>query len=174
MSGTIINFPVKSGSAGSVFCKPLNIYFPQLYRDTNILTAADLAEWNVDDAQPGTTIYYTLDREEHYIGEVHRERARCIREPGALSLTIRYHPTMEEASAYLLGVNDYVADETVTDPICRTDSGFFTLIHRATSAAWPSPLVIYSAFHPAPNQFGIDHWSLAIASDGSTMEQFEV
>jgi hypothetical protein len=170
--GQVVRFPVKRAVAGRVYCPPLNIYFPQLFRVVQTVTQADLDALGLTDEQPlENFIHYTLHEDEEYFGTVAREAVRSITETGQESVIIRHHRDLNEAVSYLDAVTDLRGGEDVS-PICRTRDGIFTLARRPTPSSWPGPMVIYLATHPADNRFGSEVWHIGIAPDG-TMKRDE-
>ncbi len=167
--GQVVRFPVKRAVAGRVYCPPLNIYFPQLFRIVQTVTRADLDALGVTDEQPiENFIHYTLHDDAEYIGTVEREAVRSIAEAGQESVVVRHHRGVDEAVSYLDAVSDIRGGED-TSPICRTKDGLFTLARRPTPSVWPGPMVVYLATHPANNRFGCEVWHIGITPDGTTL-----
>jgi hypothetical protein len=168
--GKVLRFPVKRAVAGRVYCPPLNIHFPQLFRTVQTVTQADLDALGRTDAAPiERFIDYTLHEDAEYFGTVEREAVRCITEADQESIVVRHHRDMKEAVAYLNAVADLQGGAAI-NPICYTKEGLFTLAHRSTESAWPGPMVIYLATYPADNPVGSDEWYIGIAPDGATMQ----
>jgi hypothetical protein len=165
---TIYRFEVGRARKGGVYCEPLNINFPAVFRVVQSLSREQLDEIGAPDTEPFERyVHYTM-RDEHerrIPGTVEAGTMRGIPDADAPSLVIRWHPSEEHASGYLAAASDI--DDDKTSEISRTTEGLFTLVKRPTNSEWPSPLIIYLAEVPANYIVGTDYWYLALASDGT-------
>jgi hypothetical protein len=173
-SGNVVRFPIKAAVAGRVYCPPLNIHFPQLFRILQPVTRADLEALGETEVEPVENfIDYTLDQDHRYYGKVECEAVRNLAEADRESIVVRHHRSFEEAMSYLDAVSDLFGLEDA-HPIFKTKEGLFTLARRQTDKAWPGPMVIYVAVHPADNLVGSEVWQVAIAPDGSANPDIEL
>jgi hypothetical protein len=163
---------------GAVFCQPLNLRFPTVYRIVQSMTREQLDKHGLHDEEPFKDCnYYTLTGPDNdaarFPGTIDRTRLRNL-DPAidCVSLVIHLHRSRAEASAYLMALFDYGVEHG-SEPICRTEQGIFTLISRPTKSSWPGPLIIYCADTvPADNIIGKDSWEVAVAPDGTLIERF--
>jgi hypothetical protein len=165
----VLRFPVHRARSGGVFCPPLKIMFPTLYRVSQTVTKEQLSAFGVGDQEPVSDyLHYTLsDDDSKFAGTIERTAIRGISATDSVSVVIRHHNSPEMAVSYLEGIGDVLGDHDI-EPIYRTEDGTFTMVKRPTSRSWKSPLVIYIAIHPADNIFGSDVWQVATSPDGET------
>lgn len=169
-SGKILRFPVNRVNAGSVYCPPLKLYFPPLYRVVQTVTLEELRRDGIaEEGLAGRHIHYTLSEEDNYFGTISRTVVPRITEADQASIIIRHHPNLEQAMSYLDGAAD-ASGEEIADPICRTKEGHFTAVRATTKSTWPGPMVIYVAIHGAENIGGFDIWQVAVGPDGQAVE----
>jgi hypothetical protein len=167
---------IRPGDIGAVFCPSLNPRFPTVHRIVQSMTRDQLSDYGLHDQEPFTGyVHYTLaDQDEDlacYPGTSERTAIGTLDATiDRLSLVIRYHPSREEALAYLEGVEDFGGDWTN----CRwydTKDGIFTLIARPTKSSWPGHLIIYCVDDLPPDGF-LGCWAVAITPDGTLIEDF--
>ena len=174
----IYPFVIRGARRGGIYCQPLDITFPALFRVVQTLSREQLDEQGLSDMEPiDGYVHYTIsDEEQQRIpGTIECTTIRGIPDPDALTLVVRWHANEEHASGYLDAVGDLSDDET-NGEICRSNDGIFTLAKRSTNPDWPGPLVIYLAVHPANNLSGSEIWYLALAPDGNPfrLDDYEV
>jgi hypothetical protein len=181
MTAKIIRLP--RGRSGGIFCPPLKLRFPIIYRVVQSATRKQLkAEGLADMMKPfRDCCYYTLtDASEHaavFPGTIEATELRTL-DPAIdrVSVVIHYHRSFDTAWAYHRGLWDYGADfrDFGLEPTCQTEEGIFTLITRPTNPSWPGPLIIYCVDRvPADNRFGENSWEAAVAPDGALIEPFD-
>ncbi len=60
--GKSLHFPVNRVGTGSVYCPPLKIHFPKLYRDVQTITRKQLIAMGLPNEQPTDhCVHYTID-----------------------------------------------------------------------------------------------------------------
>jgi hypothetical protein len=147
--GVIIKFPIRSGSKGSIWCEPLQCYFPQVFHGVQRITGEWIAEWGVVDVEPGEYHLFTLVNDcEKYPGVKVFEPITRLEMNADRSLIVRWHGNEEIASTYLTGVADMNPSEGYS--IYRSDQGIFTLVECRTRGTWPAPMLFYVAEYNDP------------------------
>jgi hypothetical protein len=111
----VIPFPDANRSPGDVFCEPMGIFFPRLYRldlpDRHLYTLSPAAT----PCPHGTKI----------------SRAHSLFSGDRFSIVVRRHGSMNAADAYLGALRDMeIAGRS--DVVSQTDQGCFTLVQRPT------------------------------------------
>jgi hypothetical protein len=160
-SAKIVRFPVNRAGSGSVYCAPLKLHFPPLFRVVQTFSPAELRLHGAAGAEMSERfVHYTLSEEDNYVGTIVRQPVNRIMEADQNSIVIRHHANVEQAMSYINGVADSSDDQTV-EPICQTKEGVFTAVRRPTKPGWPGPMVIYAAIHGSDNIAGYNVWQLA-------------
>jgi hypothetical protein len=174
----VVRSPIGPRDIWAVFCPPLNLRFPTVYRIVQSMTREQLDDRGVHDEEPFVYNHYTLDEEDddarRYPGTIERRTIRSL-DPAIdrVSLVIRYQRIPDEALGYWQGLYDYGVG-CGTDAIFPTEEGTFTLITRPTKPSWPGHLIIYCVDKvPTDDLIGEDSWVLAVAPDGSLIERFD-
>lgn len=158
-----------------IFCKPLDIHFPQIYRLQRTRpistgqTRAASGEWPVR-GHPEFSLS----------GEVSLRAGIAAAEPiGHLapadekSLVLRHHWSRSRAQTYLQGVEDNCPDQLISG-VFVADGAFFTLTQRATSGAWNGPTIFYLADLFEDDDFlSVQNWEMSAACDG-TVERTDI
>jgi hypothetical protein len=165
MKAQVLKFPTRFARRGDVWCEPLKIYFPQVYRitkkkrsfssaaSTPYATAADcdFALFNVKDEGRGIAnaipVRHLSSSDDH-------------------SLIVRHHCSELLASAYLQGAEDQ-------DPahpcggIFKTDGAIFTMTKCPTRESWSGPTIFYLAdIFEDDDEFGVQIWEKSVGIDG--------
>jgi hypothetical protein len=157
-----------------VFCPPLNLRFPTVFRIVQSVTRQQLDEYGLHDLEPIQDCnHYTLAEPDldldagRYPGTIVRTRLQSL-DPAIdrVSLVIRRHLSRATSDGYRAGLDDYSVD---FGEIIRRTEGIFTLITRPTKPAWPGPLLIHSAELTDDTA----HWVVAVAPDGTLIEGFD-
>jgi hypothetical protein len=162
----VLNSSPEAASLDSIWCEPLKLHFPRVYRlcdkdciDSNAVVATDRS-------QLCHACAYTLDVSaalsvEGAVAPIHR-----MSRGAKTSLIVRHHWSEMLADAYLEGVEDLAATDTV-GAVFETESGIFTLAEAPTRESWPGPMLIYVAeIYDDAAPIGALHWEMAISPDG--------
>ena len=166
----IHRFGIGRGRRGGVYCPPLDLNFPALYRVVQNVSRQQLDEAGLTDEEPVESyVHYTIDEHQRFLGSIERSIARGITDAGAPSLVIRWHPNEEIAAGYLDALLDISDPDDWSGELCRSEDGLFTLTERPTHRDWPGPLVIYLADYPRgrPYPFETDIWYIAFRANGA-------
>lgn len=163
-------FEIGRARRGGVYCPPLDLNFPVLYRVVQNVSRQQLDEVGLTDDEPVESyVHYTINENQRFLGSIERTVARGIFDAGAPSLVIRIHPNEEIAAGYLKALDDIGDIDDWNGELCRSEDGLFTLTERPTHRDWPGPLVIYFADYPTgrPHPFETDTWYIAFRPDGA-------
>lgn len=166
----IHQFEIGRVRPGGVYCPPLDLNFPILYRVIQNVSRQQLDEVGLTDDEPVESyVHYTIDEHQRFLGSIERTVARGIVETGAPSLVMRWQPNEEIAAGYLKALDDISDIDDWTGELCRSEDGLFTLTERPTHRDWPGPLIIYFADYPTgrPRPFETDIWYVAFRPDGA-------
>jgi hypothetical protein len=132
---SILKFEVGRARRGGVYCSPLDVTFPALFRVVQSLSREQLDEHGLTDMEPiNRYIHHTMrDEDERRIpGTIESKAIIGVPDSGEPSLVLRWHPNEEYAAAYLDAVADLSDDES-NGEICRTNDGLFTRAKRSTN-----------------------------------------
>jgi hypothetical protein len=166
----IHRFEIGCARRGGVYCPPLDLNFPALYRVVQNVSRQQLDVAGLTDEEPVESyVHYTIDEHQRFLGSIERSVARGITDAGAPSLVIRWHPNEEIAAGYLDALLDTSDLDDWSCELCRSEDGLFTLTERPTHRDWPGPLVIYLADYPTgrPYPFETDFWYIAFRANGA-------
>jgi hypothetical protein len=151
-----------------IFCKPLNLHFPQIYRlhrSRRMLTehvSAASGEWIA-----GSRLEFSLSGDtSSRLGLVRAEPIKHLEPSDQNSLVLRHHWSRSRAQAYLQGVEDSNSVLSIGG-VFPSDEAFFTLIQRATSEAWSGPTIFYLAdLFEDDAALSAQNWEMSAACDG--------
>jgi hypothetical protein len=161
------NASVDNPAPGVVFCEPLGVYFPTLYRGWQKLTTKSIEEFGVADG-PFEGPVFTTSTSDVFVDCTPLEPIVGIPDQDVDSIVIRWHRGPNRAAAYLEAVLDLGFPTTQVDPVCRTPEGIFTVTRVPTKKEWVGPLVIYVASYPSKTRpFESDYWEMSVHPDGS-------
>jgi len=171
----VMRLTTRAVKIGTVWCHPLNLRFPTVYRVVQSITRDQFNAHGLHDQEPfaNENCYELENSARRYLGTIERIAISTL-DPSIdrVSLVIRYHPSEESALGYLVGLEDFGAYST-DHWISSTEEGVFTLISRPTKPSWPGPLIIYCADNvPADNCLGEECWAVAMTRDGILIEEF--
>jgi len=146
----------KAEQQGSIWCEPLKLYFPKVFRiwnceyDSNVYGMTEHMGFTLDaNALAGQTgiILKPIER---------------LEPSDVVSLVVRHHWSESLASSYLDAVED-LSDRGDGGAIFETDDGVFTLVERTTRAGWPGPMIIYTAdLFDADNSINAEHFEVVV------------
>lgn len=168
MSEEIVTLRPFVAARNPIFCKPLNLRFPQIYR-------LHRSRRIPPDQTPAASGDWSLRSHAKFSlsGEVapHAEIV-CVEPIGHLtlsdqkSLVLRHHWSRAMAQAYLQGVEDVEPDQPIGGVFVSGDA-FFTLTQRATSKAWNGPMIFYLAdLFEDDGLMGAQSWEMSASCDG--------
>lgn len=161
------NASLEKPAPGVVFCEPLGVYFPTLYRGWQKLSEETIKEFGVDEG-PFERPVFTTCTSDVFVDCTPLEPIVGIPDQDVDSIVIRWHRGPNRAAAYLEAVLDLGFPDTQADPICRTPEGIFTVTRVPTRKEWGYPLVIYVASYPSKHvPFESDYWEMSVYPDGS-------
>lgn len=133
-----------------------------------------LAEWGIDDVEPGVFYHYTMEDPagfpDTYIGMVSFEVVTKL-DPSKTdcSYTIRHHADRHLAHGYIDALMDLRPGDAAR-VLFETKEGLFTLAPTPLFPCWPGPVLRYFAEHPADNIAGWETWMLAIGPNGEQLD----
>ncbi len=164
----IVNLKSSVRKRSRIFCKPLNLHFPQIYRlhfsrrMPAEQTSAAPGEWIA-----GSHVEFSLSGEaSSRSGIVCAEPIEHLAPSDQNSLVLRHHWSRSRAQAYLQGVEDGNSVLPIGG-VFASDGALFTLIQRATSKAWRGPTIFYLAdLFEDDGVLGAQNWETSAACDG--------
>lgn len=165
----VLKMPRKAVKRGRIWCEPLELYFPQVYRLRDKDCHVVIAGMDSNLSQPCHACAFTLEVggaalsvERAWAAAPIQQMSRCDKG----SLIVRHHWSEMLANAYLEGVEDLAATPTVGG-VFETESGIFTLAEAPTRESWPGPMLIYVAeIYDDSAPVGVVHWEMAISPNG--------
>lgn len=167
----VIEVKFRKASQRGVYCQPLKLYFPPLYRVVSSATEEDLSVFQtaMEIAPFENCIGYSIDPDEDIFGLQERKIVNHILEDTGSSVVIRHHRSQQSASEYLEGAHDAGIPHEHTGSIIQTDDGYFSFMQRPTRSHWRGPTVFYGAWYfTDKNPFGSDYWEMRIDNLGET------
>jgi len=171
MEGQLLKFPTRVARRGDVWCEPLKIYFPQVYRlvrkkvslssvaptfkPTETVVACDFSLFNLRDEVAGIAKAIPV---------------RHLSPSDDRSLIIRHHWSESLANAYLQGVEDMNPDQSCGG-IYETERDIFTIAKCRTRKSWPGPMIFYLAdVFEDDSDIGVQIWERSVGVDGELRE----
>ncbi|MGJ0620444.1 MAG: hypothetical protein ACR65Z_06985 [Methylocystis sp.] len=154
----IVRFPRKQAQHGNVWCEPLGMYFPKIFR---------LSETASNNAEAAATHFYTLDpRPSTSLAGYSAQEIQQLDPHESHSLILRHHWSETAANSYLEGVDDF-GEGNESPVILVRDDAVFTLTDRVTRRSWPGPMIIYVAdIYDSQNDVAAEHFEVVIGPDG--------
>lgn len=139
-----------------IFCAPLKLWFPQIYRlrrtEAGRTTAA---------SSPGFSLIGKAPSRSGMIVEPIRHLTPSDHD----SLVLHHHWSRLEARSYLKGIDD--GESIPIGGIFVSNDAFFTLVQRTTSPAWRVPTIFYLAELFEDDDFlNAQHWEMSASCDG--------
>jgi hypothetical protein len=118
----IHRFEIGRARRGGVYCPPLDLNFPVLYRVVQSVSRQQLDEVGLIDEQPVESyVHYTIDEHQRFLGSIERTVARGISDAAAPSLVMRWHPNEEQAASYLDALLDISDPDDWNCELCRSE-----------------------------------------------------
>jgi hypothetical protein len=166
MNGQVVNFP-SAARPGEVWCEPLKIYFPQIYR--LVRRQASLSSMAPSFRHPQTVFacdFSFFNLTDNATGVPKDVPLRHLSPSDNRSLIIRHHWSELLANAYLRGVEDMNPDQPCGG-ICKTEQAVFTIVKCRTRKSWPGPMIFYLAdVFEDDSDIGVQIWEMSIGVDG--------
>ena len=107
MNGQVVRFPARMARRGDVWCEPLKIYFPQVYRLVGKKASLSSAAPSFKHNETLVACDFSLvNLKEDVAGIAKAIPLRHLSPSDDRSLVIRHHWSESLASAYLQGVDD--------------------------------------------------------------------
>ena len=171
MEGRLLKFPTGVAPRGEVWCEPLKIYFPQIYRlvrkKVSLSSAAPSFKRNETVVACDFSLFNLEDDVATFAKAI---PLRHLSPSDDRSLVIRHHWSESLASAYLQGVED-------TDPnqprsgIYESEGEIFTIAKCRTRKSWPGPMIFYLAdLFEDDSDIGVQIWEMSVGVDGELRE----
>jgi hypothetical protein len=167
MKGDVLNIPPQIERRENVWCDPLKLYFPAIYRLVK-------KEAVLSSAAPRFTLSQTAIGREFALLDVEREAqgiakaipVRHLSSSDNRSLIVRHHWSSSLASAYLQGVED-MDPRHLCSGIYEAERAIFTIAKCKTRKSWPGPMIFYLAdVFEDDAEFGVQIWERSIGVDG--------
>jgi hypothetical protein len=166
MIATVVRFPQSKIQPGKIFCEPLKLFFPQLYRiiRKQLLKGATGASPGhsslqsatfslVADAGPDADVATIIPIDHLSPSDEH-------------SLLVRHFWTADQATSYMQGAEDHLPDQPLHS-IVENGDGIFAVSKCRTRSQWPGPTIFYLAdWLQDDERVGVGHWENWIGSDG--------
>lgn len=171
MKGQVLKFPTRVARRGNVWCEPLKLHFPQVYRlvkkKVSLSSAAPSLKLNetVVDCE-----FALLNVNDETRGIGNATPVRHLSSSDNRSLIVRHHWSKSLASAYLQGVED-MEPRQVCSGIYEMDRAIFTMTKSETRNSWPGPMIFYLAdVFEDDSEFGVQIWEKSVGIDGELRE----
>lgn len=169
MRGEVVKFPIGIARRGKVFCKPLNIYFPQIYRLVRKRDAliSRVNGVSVGDLQRNTICDYSLTAEvDTAAGVIRTVEIDHLSQGDDASLIIHHFWSMDHAIFYAKSAEDHFRDQP-SNAICENQDGIFTMTKCPTHPGWGGPTIFYLADGFEDDAIaGFAYWEASAGSDG--------
>ena len=171
MKGQVLKFPTRVARRGDVWCEPLKIYFPQVYRlvrkRVSLSSVAPTFKHNESVVACNFSLF---DLKDEVAGIAKAIPVRHLSPSDDRSLIIRHHWSESLANAYLQGVEDMDPDQPCGG-IYETERDIFTIAKCRTRKNWPGPMIFYLAeVFEDDSDIGVQIWERSVAVDGELRE----
>jgi hypothetical protein len=167
MKGQVLRFPTRVARRGDVWCEPLKIYFPQVYRlgrkKVSLSSVAPSFKHNETVVACDFSLFKFKD---DVAGIAKAIPVRHLSPSDDRSLVIRHHWSESLANAYLQGVEDLDPDQP-RGGIYETEGEIFTIAKCRTRKSWPGPMIFYLAdLFEDDSDIGVQIWEKSVGVDG--------
>jgi len=171
MEGQVLKFPTRVARRGDVWCEPLRIYFPQVYRlvrkKVSLSSAAPSFKHNETVVACDFSLFNLKD---DVAGIAKAIPVRHLSPSDDRSLVIRHHWSESLANAYLLGVEDMDPNQP-RGGIYETEGEIFTIAKCRTRKSWSGPMIFYLAdLFEDDSDIGVQIWEKSVGVDGELRE----
>ena len=171
MDSQVLKFPTRVARRGDVWCEPLKIYFPQVYRLVRKRVSRSSAAPAFKHQETVVACDFALfNLKDDVAGIAKANPVRHLSPSDDRSLVIRHHWSASLANAYLVGVED-------TDPnqprggIYETEGEIFTIAKCRTRKSWSGPMIFYLAdLFEDDSDIGVQIWERSAGVDGVLRE----
>jgi hypothetical protein len=167
MKGQILKIPTGVARRGEVWCEPLKVHFPQVYRV--IRRRASLSSTTSASMHPQTVFasdFSLFNLEDNFNGAAKSIPLRHLTPLDDRSLIIRHHWSELLANTYLRAVEDIDSNHSC-GAICESEEAVFTIVTCRTRKSWPGPMIFYLAdFFEDDSDIGVQIWERSIGVDG--------
>jgi hypothetical protein len=171
MDGQVLKFPTRVARRGDVWCEPLKIYFPQVYRLVRKKVSLSSAAQSFKQSETVVACDFSLfNLKEDVAGIAKAIPVGHLAPSDDRSLVIRHHWSESLASAYLQGVEDMDPDQP-NGGVYETEGEIFTIAKCRTRKSWSGPMIFYLAdlFEDDP-EIGVQIWETSVGVDGVLRE----
>ena len=171
MDGQLLKFPPRVARRGDVWCEPLKIYFPQVYRlIRKRVSLSSVAPSFRHNETVVACVFSLLNLKDDVAGTAKAIPVRHLSSSDDRSLIIRHHWSESLASAYLQGVEDMGPDQP-RGGIYETEGKIFTIAKCRTRKSWPGPMIFYLAdLFEDDSDIGVQIWEKSVGVDGVLRE----
>ena len=167
MKGQVLKFPARMARRGDVWCEPLKIYFPQVYRlvakKASLSSAAPSFKHNETVLSCDFSLFNLKD---DVAGIAKAIPVRHLSPSDDFSLIVRHHWSESLANSYLQALEDVDPDQ-LRGGIFETEGEVFTIAKRRTRKSWPGPIIFYlAAVFEDDSDIGVQIWEKSVGVDG--------
>ncbi|MGJ0510005.1 MAG: hypothetical protein ACR652_23325 [Methylocystis sp.] len=162
MNVQVFTFPTGVVRQGEVWCEPLKIYFPQIYRviRKNVSRSSVSPSFN---ERPVACDFSLFNLKNAVTGSI---PVRHLSPSDDRSLIVRHHWSKSLANAYLQGVEDMDSDQPCRG-IYETERAIFTIVKCRTRKSWAGPMIFYLADgFVDDSDIGVQIWEKSVGVDG--------
>lgn len=167
MNGQILKLSTGVVRRGEVWCEPLKIHFPQVYRV--IRKRASSSPTASSSMHPQTVLtndFSLFTTEDNLNGAIKSIPLRHLTPSDDRSLIIRHHWSKLLANTYLRAVEDIDSSHSC-GAICESEEAVFTIVTCRTRKSWSGPTIFYLAdFFEDDSDIGVQIWEMSIGVDG--------
>jgi hypothetical protein len=167
MRGHAQKFSSQAPQRGNVWCEPLKLCFPKIYRIVRKETASSSATPRFESKRASFASEFTLRNLKDETNCITKTTpVRHLSPSDDQSLIIRHHWSISLASAYLQGIED-MGSSYACDGLFATKRAIFTMTICETRKSWPGPTIFYLAERfEDDEEFGVQIWERSIGIDG--------
>ena len=167
MKGQVLKFPTRVARRGNVWCEPLKIYFPQVYRLVRAkVSLSSVAPSSQHNETVDACDFSLFNLKDDVAGIAKATPVRHLSPSDDRSLIIRHHWSASLANAYLLGTEDIDPDQPYGG-IYEAKRQIFTIAKCRTRKRWPGPMIFYLAdLFEDDSDIGVQIWEKSVGVDG--------
>jgi len=171
MKGQVLKFPTRVARRGDVWCEPLKIHFPQVYRLVRKKASLSSAAPSFNHNETVVACDFSLfNLKDEVAGIAKAIPLRHLSSSDDRSLIIRHHWSESLANAYLQGVEDMDPVQPYGG-IYQTERDIFTIAKCRTRKSWPGPMIFYLAdLFEDDSDIGVQIWERSVGVDGELRE----
>jgi hypothetical protein len=171
MDGQVLKFPTRVARRGNVWCEPLKVYFPQLFRLVRKRVSLSSAGPSFKHNETVVACDFSLfNLKDDVAGIAKAIPVSHLSPADDRSLVIRHHWSESLANAYLLGVEDTDSNQP-RGGIYETEGEIFTIAKCRTRKSWSGPMIFYLAdLFEDDSEIGVQIWEKSVGVDGVLRE----